>query len=127
MAYVEEEILEERIQFPPESLLFIVSDNWKPPSHIPASASTPAIFQQAQEAMEEATCIIEKELLEEFLHLDCVATIQNIDFAAEDLKAVEAMEADLANPGEEVTVLDMEVEGSPVLAPPPLSALPDLC
>jgi hypothetical protein len=43
LAYVEEEIQEEPIQFPPESLLFIVMDNWQLPSHILASTSAPAI------------------------------------------------------------------------------------
>jgi hypothetical protein len=66
MAYVEEEIPEEPIQVPPESLLFTVPDNWQPPNHIPTSTSASAIIQQAQEAREETTCIIE----EEFLHLD---------------------------------------------------------
>jgi hypothetical protein len=109
MAYIEEEILEEPIQVPPESLLFTVSDDWHPPSHNPASTRAPT-------TMEGATCIIE----EEFLHLDSAASIQNTDSqvgtVAEEVKAVEAMDT-----------LGVEVEGHPVLAPPPLTTLPDFC
>jgi hypothetical protein len=100
--------LEEPIQVPPESLLFTVSDDCSPP----------AIIQQAQEpqaAMEGATCIIEEEFPEEFLHLDSVASIQNTDnqvgTVAEEVKAVEAMDTE---------DLGAEVEGHPVLVPPPL-------
>jgi hypothetical protein len=81
----------------------------------------PTIFQEEQEAREEATCIIE----EEFLHLESTTIIQNTDSAAEEIKAVEAMEAAPMIPGEATTVLDMEVERGPVLVPPPLLTLPD--
>jgi hypothetical protein len=125
MAYVEEDIPEEPIQVPPESLLFTVPDNWQPPSHIPASTSASTIIQQAQEAREETTCIIEEEFPEEFLHLDPEDTIQTKDSATKELRAVEAMEAAQEDSGEAAIVLGMEVEGGPVLAPPPLSTLPD--
>jgi hypothetical protein len=109
MAYVEEEILEEPIQVPLESLLFIVSNDWQPPSHNPATTRAPS-------TMEGATCIIE----EEFLHLDSVASIQNMDSQvgtkAEVFKAVEA-----------TNTLGVEVEDHLVLAPPPLTTLPDFC
>jgi hypothetical protein len=42
MAYVEEVIPEEPLQFPLESLLFTVPENWQPPSHFSAEAIAPA-------------------------------------------------------------------------------------
>jgi hypothetical protein len=127
MAYVEKVIPKEPIQHPLESLLFTVLDNWQPPSHIPTSTSASTIVQQAQEAREEATYIIEEDFPEEFLHLDPADTTQTKDSAVEELTTVDVMEAARANSGEAATVLDTEVEGSPVLAPPPLSTLPDFC
>jgi hypothetical protein len=127
MAYVEEEISEEPIQVPLESLLFIVTDNWHPPNHILVSKSASTIVQKAHKAREKATCIIEEEFPKEFLHLDSVDTIQTKDSAAKELKSVEAMEASSVDSGEEMMVLDMEVEGNPVLAPPPPSTLPYSC
>jgi hypothetical protein len=82
--------------------------------------------------MEEATCIIEEEFPEEFLHLDSAATIQNTDnqvgsVATEEVKVVEAMDAAPVDSGAGGGGLRAEVEGGPVLAPPPLSTLPDFC
>jgi hypothetical protein len=95
MAYVEEEIPEEPIQFPPESLLFTVPDNWQPPSQFPTSTSASGTIHQAQEAREETTCIIEEEFPEEFLHLDPEDTIQIKDSgeaeAAEELRTTEKL------------------------------------
>jgi len=121
MAYVEEDIPKEPISVPPESIIFTVPDNWKPPNHIPTSTSSSAIIQQVQEAREETICIIE----EEFLHLDPEDTIQTKDSATKELRAVEAMEATQEDSGEVVTVSGIGVEGGPVLAPPPLSTLLD--
>jgi hypothetical protein len=58
MAYVEEVIPEEPIQFPPESLLFIFLDNWKPPNQFPAGTSALDKDQYVREARDEYTCII---------------------------------------------------------------------
>jgi hypothetical protein len=132
MAYVEEEILEEPIQVPPESLLFTFLDDMQSPSHNPASTSAPT-------TMEGATCIIEEEFPGEFLHMDSIASIQDTDdpvgTTMEEVKAVEVV--DTGTTVEEVKVVEVvdtaledlgaEVEGHPVLAPPPLTALPDLC
>jgi hypothetical protein len=42
MAYVEEVILEEPIQIPLKSLLFIVPENWQPPSNFFVEDTKPA-------------------------------------------------------------------------------------
>jgi hypothetical protein len=44
MAYVEEVIPKEHIHFPLKSLLFIVPDNWHPPSQFPISTSASGII-----------------------------------------------------------------------------------
>jgi hypothetical protein len=108
MAYVEEEISKEPIQVPLKSLLFTMSDDWHPPNHNLASTSTPT-------SMEGATCIIEEEFPEEFLHLDSMASIQNTDnevrIVAKEVRAVEARDT---------TPVDMgtEVEGHPIFVVP---------
>jgi hypothetical protein len=109
MAYFEEEILEEPIQVPPESLLFIVSNDWQPPSHNITRTRSPF-------SMEGATCIIEEEFQDEFLHLNSVASIQNTDNQVGIVvKAMEAVEA--------MDTFGMEVEGHLVLKVPPLMTL----
>jgi hypothetical protein len=125
MAYVEDVILEEPIQVPRESLLFIVPENLQPPSHIPASTSASAIIWQAQETREETTCIIEEEFPKEFLHLDPEDTIQIKDSIAKELGVEETLDTTQEDLGEATTILGMTVEGGPVLVPPPLSTLPD--
>jgi hypothetical protein len=72
-----------------------------------------------------ATYIIQEEFPEEFFYLDHVDTIQTKESIVEDIKAMEAMEAAQVDSGEASMVLDTMVEGGPVLAPPPLSTLPD--
>jgi hypothetical protein len=75
MAYVEEVILEEPIQIPPESLLFTVPENWQPPSSFPEedtkSATTAHHDTNTMEAkMEEFhICYVEEEFPEELLHM----------------------------------------------------------
>jgi di/tripeptidase len=55
MAYVEEEILEEPIQVPPDSLLYMVSDPQDRPSTNIATMDT-------ETTMEGATCIVQEEI-----------------------------------------------------------------
>jgi hypothetical protein len=66
MAHVEEVILEEPLQIPPESLLFTMTKNWKPPNNFSVEATTPATeVHHCTSTMEEAeevhTCIVEEE------------------------------------------------------------------
>ena len=61
MAYVEEEISEEPIQVPSESLLFTAPEDLQFPNINTNSTN-------AQDSMEGTTDIIEEELSEEFLH-----------------------------------------------------------
>jgi hypothetical protein len=116
MAYVEEVILEEPIQVPPESLLFTVPDDLQFPSHNTMSTS-------AQAAMEGATCIVEEEFPGEFLHLDSNVSIQDTDNQiGTEVEAVKA--EDIGTAQED---MDVALEGHPVLAPPPLTAIPEFC
>jgi hypothetical protein len=70
MAYVEEIFPEEPIQVPPEHLLFIVPDNWNPPTCFPGEVTMEATGAQqnhhrgADQMEEPPTCYIEEETLE---------------------------------------------------------------
>jgi hypothetical protein len=61
MAYVKEEFPEEPIQVPAESLLYTVSVDYLCPNTSKVDTGTEA-------TMEGATCIVQEEFPEEFLH-----------------------------------------------------------
>ena len=82
MAYVEEEILEEPIQVPSESLLFTVPEALQFPN-INTNRTN------AQDSMEGATDIIEEEFSEDFLQRAPSISIQdNINKVEEETEEV---------------------------------------
>ena len=107
MAYVEEEISEEPIQVPSESLLFTVPEDLQFPNINTNSTN-------AQDSMEGTTDIIEEELSEEFLHKAPSVSIQD---------KINKVEEEIEKVKEEV-IGNVE-ENHPVLPPPPLTVIPE--
>jgi hypothetical protein len=105
MAYVEEEFLEEPIQFPLKYLLFTVPDDLLFPSTNKASTCT-------QDAMEGTTCIVEEEFQDEIFHMAPSASLQ--DNASEDDVGSKVVKDDATNTMQ---------ENLPILVPPPLNAI----
>jgi hypothetical protein len=83
MAYVEEVLPEEPIQNPLEHLLFIVPNNWDPPTYFLGESNQRAIETQHSDkndgqAMEFPICYVEEEIPSE---VDVAATSAEGEFS----------------------------------------------
>jgi hypothetical protein len=153
MAYVEEVTPEEPIQIPPESLLFIVPENWQPPSSFPEEYTKPTTTTHhytntMEEKMKEFhICYVEEEFPEELLHMACQDATLSAGY--DPSRATEREEDPRKEEGaqgwsrtmehQEGAEVGMQVatsevaeslggtmkEGGEVLAPPPISIAPE--
>jgi hypothetical protein len=71
MEFVEEVLLQEPLQIPPEPLIFTVPEGWQPSRSLPEEANQVIIVEhQGHNTMNEfPTCYIKDDFSEELLHV----------------------------------------------------------